>query len=338
MNQNIIIKDKNDNIKREIELEFVKPDFFNDKVLTPQPYTVRRFNAGGNRFYIKQDEKGEYGEPVPSVTTIKNMCYKGYDLTKWKLDNFSSYNDYQNFMNFTSDQGTLIHILVATLARDGKIDYTDVSLIIDSFILENNLSLNNWFNRRDLTTKCYKALLGFAQWVIEKNVTFLAIEWCLVSEKGYGGALDFYTELDYNGSRKRAIVDFKSGKPTDEHALQQWAYKEMLEEHNYPVDMIFTLHDKDFNGSKPTYRFINYTKSVEMLEAWERALADFKSRNIKPKEVTVFQGEINLSDFAPDNNILFIDPIEFVTTQDIPTEYNESMQLDLLTNEAENVN
>lgn len=311
------IKERNNDelmIPPELNIELAKPEYLDDGLLELQPYDTRRFMIGNDRYYFKVDEEtGEPSELAASVTTIKNMFYKGFDLSQWKINSFPTHEHYKMFMNAAADYGTFVHMMCARLAIIGELNLDLIDMELEVFVEERGLRYNPYFNIGDARRRAKKAVLSFCQFIKDRNVTILGVEWCLVSKEGYGGAIDFYVELDWKNGRKRSIVDLKTGKPNNEHAIQQFAYEKMLVEHGAPVDMVFTLHPTDYKDNVPKYTLKNYTDSTELAEIWLDILELYKKHKKPPEAFMSLVGVAKIKDFNPDDNIVFTDAIELMS-------------------------
>lgn len=80
--------------------------------------------------------------------------------------------------------------------------------------------------------KALWSFMAFEDWAKAVNLKPLLIEEVVYSEKyGFAGTMDLYAELDHDGRRQRALVDFKTGKAVYAEAyLQNSAYIEALRE------------------------------------------------------------------------------------------------------------
>lgn len=301
-------------IPDEFNVEVAKSEYVDEYLLEVQPYEVRRFMMGNDRYYFKIDqETGEPSDLCASVTTIKSNAHNGFDLSAWKIDNFRDNIEYKEFMRAKADYGTFVHILCARLAILGSLDLDNIDLELEMYVAEKELTNNRYFNVYEAKIGAKKAVLSFCQFCKDKNVRFLGVEWVLVSKEGYGGAIDYYVELDFNGGRKKAIVDLKTGKRNNEHAIQQWAYYDMVKEHDIDVDLIFTLHPKDYKDGTPKYDLCNHTKNEEAHDDWLDALSTFKRKFKGPSTFMSLKGSAKLDEFDALDNIIFTEPIELMS-------------------------
>ena len=89
-------------------------------------------------------------------------------------------------------------------------DFDQLNDIVCDYLVSVSLPqkiANEWIERM------HKDLLSFIQFVIDKNVEPIAIEFPIVSDEyGIGTLLDLVCEMDFNKGRVVALIDHKSGK------------------------------------------------------------------------------------------------------------------------------
>jgi hypothetical protein len=140
--------------------------------------------------------------------------------------------------------------------------------------------------------KLQEDMLAFAAFIQENNVVPLAIEFVLVSERGFGTLIDLVCEMDceikgfygeeYKSGprkgqpkettqvfRKIALINFKSGRHSfyRTNGLQVEAEKILFEE-NFPdikIDYAFNWSPKDWNTT-PSYNLKNWVGEIDKEE------------------------------------------------------------------------
>ena len=116
---------------------------------------------------------------------------------------------------------------IGTLAHDMALCYTKKAIVDTSQYTKIQI---------DLAETCY---LKFLDYYTHYKPEVIFAERQLVSEKyQFGGTLDNYCMID----GKRTLLDYKTGKAIYlEHFFQLAAYKLLLEENGYPVDVCTIL-------------------------------------------------------------------------------------------------
>lgn len=152
------------------------------------------------------------GSRVPGATTITGLLNKPY-LVKWANDLGLEGIDSSKYRDEAAVVGTLAHALVQENITGEKVDLSQYSAM-DIDLAENSV-------------------LSFLEWRKTHVLKPIVCEVPLVSEKmRYGGTVDCYCDLD----GVPTLLDFKTSKQVyDEYFVQLSAYKELLEEHGYPV-------------------------------------------------------------------------------------------------------
>jgi len=162
--------------------------------------------------------KNKDGVEVPGTTTVTGVLAKpaliiwanrlglqGYEVEKW--------------VDELADVGTLAHYLIECDLKKIPPDLSDYSP-----------------NQIDLAEN---AVLKFYEWQEQNKFKKIESELQLVSEKyQFGGTCDIYCEL--NG--KKCLIDLKTSKAIfEEHYLQVAAYRQLLIENGYPVEVVRIL-------------------------------------------------------------------------------------------------
>jgi len=176
--------------------------------------TPREFKkAKAHHVYKTKD-----GVRVPSVTTVLGILAK-WRLLDWAWEMGMEGIDYREYRGAAANVGTLIHLFVECNLLRQKPDLSDYT-----------------------PNEVRKAGRGLRKFIAYKRLHRLepvVIERPFVSEEfGFGGTIDFFgLENDVN-----TLLDFKSGKGIYEsHLLQVAAYKKLLEEGGYLVDVVKIL-------------------------------------------------------------------------------------------------
>lgn len=240
----------------DLQAMFVSPQY--KKIVSP--FVIKRIQKGSNRFYCTVNEQ----EPkfYLSLTSAVSKLLPAPFLANWRGELGNDLADYK--ANVAAEYGTLYHIVIADFLKDGQIDLDNLNNLVADHIAQKKLSMDlapEWID------KLHKDMLSFIQFVIDKNVEPVAIEFPIVSDElGIGTLLDLVCEMDFNKTRVRALIDHKSGKKGfyDSHELQLilgkhiWNgfYREI-----FPITHIFNFSPTEWR-TKPNYKLKNQTKSI----------------------------------------------------------------------------
>ncbi|MFQ5574565.1 MAG: hypothetical protein ACE5E0_02940 [Terriglobia bacterium] len=158
------------------------------------------------------------GRQVPGVTTITGLKAKPF-LVGWANRLGLQGIDSTRYRDKMANVGTLTHYLVECDLKGEKPDLSDYS--------QNDIKLAK------------VAYSKWEEWKQGKTIEPIALEIPLVSEKyGYGGTLDIYANVD----GKANLIDLKTSKAIyDDNAYQLAAYRQLLSEHDHPVNKVRLL-------------------------------------------------------------------------------------------------
>ena len=152
------------------------------------------------------------GVLVKGVTTILQVLNKPF-LLKWANDLGLAGVKMSAYVDNLADIGTLAHAIVEAHLMKTEVDYSDYSP-----------------NQKKMAEV---SSAKFFDWETKNKFEAIKCEIQLVSEKGFGGTIDIYCNL--NG--KKTLIDLKTSKAIyPEHFIQTSAYKILLEENGYPVE------------------------------------------------------------------------------------------------------
>ena len=164
------------------------------------------------RFKAHQKYYTKDGVLVKGVTTILQVLNKPF-LLKWANDLGLAGIKMSDYVDNLADIGTLAHAIVEARLMKTVVDYSDYSP-----------------NQKRLAET---SSAKFFDWETKNKFEAIKCEIQLVSEKGFGGTIDIYCNL--NG--KKTLIDLKTSKAIyPEHFIQTAAYKILLEENGYPVE------------------------------------------------------------------------------------------------------
>jgi hypothetical protein len=155
------------------------------------------------------------GTRVCGVTTILSVLAKPA-LIKWANNLGLQGIDSNKYTDAAARIGTLAHYMVQCYLTAEETDFSEYS--------------------KDEIDQAENALISFFEWEKGHVIKPIFNEKGLVSEKyRFGGTIDCYAEID----GKFGLIDFKTGKAIySEMIVQLAAYKELLEENDYPVENV----------------------------------------------------------------------------------------------------
>ncbi len=168
-------------------VETVEPSYMKRGLVDPG-YRLRRVDGGESRYYYHK----EWDRFLISVTSLIGATTPmGYGLLDW-IKRLGSEADI--IRDLAAVYGTWLHIQLGGLLITGKYDFKFMRPSLEAAASENGYRLDN--------TKWYalakQDILAFAQFMRDHKVKPLAIEICLASKDGYGGALDLVCEMKVN--------------------------------------------------------------------------------------------------------------------------------------------
>lgn len=206
------------------------------------------------RFYYDTDTKKFY---ISATTFCSYVLPENPYLTKWKqeLGVFEANRRAKEAQLY----GTLLHLLIEDFVALENYSKTQMEATIDTFIGRHAMEDNARRWHRSLKND----ILSFAQFAFERKIDVIASEqWVKKDVNQFGGiagTVDLELILTWNRSRKRAILDAKSGKKGfyPSHELQLCLYKEVLSD---PELLLFNWAPNDWD-LKPTYKLKNQTDS-----------------------------------------------------------------------------
>jgi len=280
----------------ETKIEKINPLYFNLDKLKRQPEPLYRLDSKNHRYYYRFS--GD--EPVfyTSVTTlIKNTLPTSPFLISWLISKQGTGAEEALERAF---YGTFLHAECSNLLINGKYNLEKLPERLESFSRREDMPIKKgWVD--DLK----KDMLAFAQFVIDKEVTPLAIEICLYHpDDGYAGALDLVCELTFNRKRITAIIDLKSGRKGfyESHEIQLGAYRDMWQIHfpDTPIDKLFNLSPKAWKKS-PTYELKDQTGSPNIPKLPYLVELSKIEADKREDTFTIVSGEIDLAKGLKEN-------------------------------------
>lgn len=277
----------------QFEIEDVAAIYFDADAITPPDYTIGRVNINNadGRLYYRYGYRGDKSvELFNSLTTVIRKCSPmPYGLLEWycKL----GIEEATRLSNHLALYGTLLHIECGKFCSSYVYDFNKTEEVV-----ENYLSSKDYWHSdcKEWPWRLKEDMIAWASFVHKHRVKCIAVELCLVSEKGYGTPIDIVCDIDlpvkgYFGEvyasgrnkglpkettqmvRKRAIINIKSGRHQfyESNGLQLMAEAQLFEE-NFPGQKIEAiLNWAPANWESPSsdkYKIKDWTGLIDPLE------------------------------------------------------------------------
>jgi hypothetical protein len=267
-----------------MSFEIIKPFYVVDRDLIKPKINLRRITANtksifekNERFYFAYNRRNILF--YLSVTSFcKHVLPTSPHLLKWYVE--QGEEAIEENLHLSSTYGTIMHDVLLTYLRDGKISMSEVFHMLEFEMRQNNIHPSYYSKWKD---DLISDILAFAAWVQEFNIRPVVIEYPLASNKmKLGGVVDLvatatipikgyhgevYVQGPQKGQPKETIlrmdktilVDLKSGRKAfyDAHKLQLLVYKRMWHEtfgKILPVDSVYNWSPTDWRV-KPNSSF-----------------------------------------------------------------------------------
>lgn len=269
------------------------------------PFLLKRSDRGDDRYYFKVGGSEAY---LSMTSFCKKALPTSPELVRYVNDRGIDLSEF--IRDEAADYGTFMHIVCVEVLKSGSGHLGE----IQDMAREEAIS-RRYYGREEIwSSKIINDLLSFITFLKEKNVVPVAAEFPVASDEfGIAGMVDLPCELDFNGSRVKAIVDMKSGRKGfwPEHELQIHGYMTMWNDwfgSIYPVTHVFNWAPNNWRDS-PTYKLKNQTKSAFASTIRQRmAIAKEEGWIKPPKSYTYYDGAFTLEDFDIDNHKFEISP------------------------------
>jgi hypothetical protein len=294
--------------------------FFDELALMTQPTPLFRLQGhAGGRYYYRMNESGEPDFFISVTTMIRQTLPTSPYLIKWIAD--KGHDEAEQYKFERSVYGTMMHMCFQKLLIERQFDFDEwLPGFMKGYMAAQGVSFvffDEWID--DIR----RAVMGFAQFIIDYKVRPILIEGILAHPDGYAGAVDlvcvmeieekgFFGEVLKSGPNKgqpketkmirtiNAIVDFKSGMKGffPEHEIQLEAYRRLVK-HNFPhlADKFFKIFNwapTEWRGATPTYKLKDQTDSPN-IEKFDHlvqlARIEWKKN---PRKILNITGTVNL--------------------------------------------
>lgn len=262
-------------------------------------------------------------EPLTFYTSITTWLRKvmptAYHLKKWYKENDLDYLEER--FSYAGHYGTFAHIMMCLFLRHGSIDLKEIGTAASIYWeingLEDAKTLDELATRDQWTQQIKNDLICIAAFIQEREFEARAIEWlgCFDgSDKvpmRFACAIDLVGEITFNGTRKTAIIDLKTGSLYSDQVYQLMGNKLAWDQANpdTEIDLLMNLKPGDASN-KSKYTLKNRKVSDSTLQNF-MDYASIASRTVKtePPNMTNYDQELSrdsdLSQFiiSPENYI-----------------------------------
>lgn len=248
----------------DVQAIFAAQDFQFEHLQTEKVY---RTNAGSKRYYQRKDHPITY----TSLTTFLDGIQPNQPfLNNWRVEKaleLGSSESVKAYVQATADYGTALHICFGEFVKAKKMAAHDVTLYAMEYFTSLGWEYNTVQAACEQFTKDFAAL---AQWAFDKNAKIYAVEMPVWDDElKIATCIDLVAEIDFYGKRQNCVINIKSGRhATDTHALQvageKILFNRLMGSFFGEIDLCFTLAPNDWRGTKPTYKFTNYSDSANV--------------------------------------------------------------------------
>ena len=194
-----------------------------------------------------------------------------------------------------ADYGTLMHEQIGVFIKNGgSWDLESAGDIVKQYTEEHGLTypeISTW--ERDLQ----KDLMAFGVFYDERRVKPLGLEYVLLSKTGFETPIDLVCEMDTDNGRKRAVINFKSGRKGfyESHEIQMEFERQLWNENfpDMPCDIACNWAPTDWR-TRPGYKLKEWDGAVAEQIPHIIALAEIRyARVAERRKYKVFSGNAN---------------------------------------------
>lgn len=298
-----------------LEEESTKTFWSGEGVISPDIYRLEKQNF---RWYYRPHEPVVWYQSI--TTWLKQVMPTAYFLEKWYRENELEWLNER--LHYSSHFGTFEHIMMALLLNHGSIDLKKIDIAVDVYWKINEIEpsklVEELGTKEQWISRIKNDLLCIVAFIQERNFEAIAIEWigCYDGSEqipfSWAGAIDLIGELDFNGGRKKAIIDLKTGSLYDDQVYQLIGNKLTWDQFNpdHKIDLLMNLSPKDFSNKKK-YDLKNRKVDKDTFENF-KDYAKIASRTVNrtPSWIPVYDQELkrdsDLQSFmiSPENYVL----------------------------------
>ncbi len=280
-----------------MKIEQVNTEWYDDNAIRLPNYKVGRVTFAQGRSYFRINEDGTLAMPfrlyTSLTTTISQSLPDSPFLLDWKLSLGKA--ESERYTRMKADYGTLMHEQIGVFIKcGGSWDLESAEEVVKQYTAKHSLSypeISNW--PRDLQ----KDMMAFGVFYDERRVKPLGLEYVLLSKTGFGTPIDLVCELDTDKGRKRAVINFKSGRKGfyESHEIQM-EFERQLWNENFPdmeCEIACNWAPNDWR-TKPSYRLKEWSGDVSEELPHIIGLAEIRyARRAENRKYKVFSGDAN---------------------------------------------
>lgn len=280
-----------------MKIEQVNTEWYDSDAIRLPNYKVGRVTFGKGRSYFRINEDGTLAMPfrlhTSLTTTIAQSLPDSRFLLDWKLSLGKA--ESERYSRMKADYGTLMHEQIGVFIKSGgSWDLESAGEVVQRYVEEHGLvypEIITW--ERDLQ----KDLMAFGVFYDERRVKPLGLEYVLLSQTGYGTPIDLVCELDTDNGRKRAVINFKSGRKGfyESHEIQMEFERQLWNENfpDMPCEIACNWAPNDWR-TKPSYKLKEWDGAVAEQIPHIIALAEVRyARVAERRKYKVFSGNAN---------------------------------------------
>lgn len=268
------------------DIEQVKADFYDEKVLIEPAYYNYRVNVHGERLYARIMESGEI-RIAPSWSAVSSQTIpKNSALFDWAIE--LGKDEYWFWMNNSAHYGTFLHVLFGRLLRGEEVwlDETYLFAVMEQFYIEAEYDFKEgmeWY-RKERAKKARNIkndVIGFLTWVRDWKVEPVALEYPVFDyDKGYVACtIDL---IAYVGEGKDlSIIDFKTG------------YSGFYESSAYQLLCAQYCWNQEYEGDLEVKRIFNYGCNSFRLATFKKYIEGGAPGNFKPYQFKEWTGKVS---------------------------------------------
>jgi hypothetical protein len=222
-------------------IEEIRAEYIAEGWMIEPKYWNYRVNNSGQRFYARVYEtileSGEIDYTIktaPSYSAINSACVpKGHGLLLWMKKKTEEEMDF--IMRTSAVYGTIFHILAGQLLRGMEVEATENAMysLMSEYCQKNNEVFDDLKKFIKLNDRSMlKDLLGFAKWLKDYEVTPIAMEFPVFSEK-CAGTLDLVADITVPIKRTKAeILEMLPATNLSKSALSKMTKDQLCEMFN----------------------------------------------------------------------------------------------------------
>lgn len=223
---------------------------------------IWRLEKSNFRWYYRTEPIRFY----TSITTwLDQVTPTAYHLKKWYKENDLGYLEER--FQYAGHYGTFAHIMSSILLRHGSIDLKNIDAAVGIYWESNGIEearfLDKLATMEQWTRKIKNDLICVIAFIQEREFEAKAIEWigCYDGSEqipiSFASAIDLIGEITFNGTRKTAIIDLKTGSLYADQVYQLIGNKICWNQANpdIEIDLLMNLQPgKASNKSKYTLK------------------------------------------------------------------------------------